>query len=267
MKPFDNVAISSGEPRNNADVWIKHGKNLFNAVIEQGGISDLGADNTGNNRLRTLEFIFLKKGTYTLSFTGLEYSGGYLYNTNGTFNKLLWAWTTGNKTFTIENDSLMRFTFRKSDNAEITPDVVKNIQIEVGLEATEYEAPVVDDILVKHNGVYNSVLKKSITTGQEIRTTNILDGKYVYYKRVDLGNLPNSTTKEVDTGLSNVNILKLDGIAKETFGTVIPLPFVIADTTKSVAIVFNTTTNKITITTGTDRTNFSGYANLYYTKN
>ena len=164
MKPFDHIVVSATEPKNKANIWIKHGKNLFNAVIEQGGISDLGADNTGNNRLRTLEFIFLKKGTYTLSFSGLEYSGGYLYNTNGTFIKLLWAWTTGNKTFTIENDSLMRFTFRKSDNAEITPDVVKNIQIEVGLEATEYEAPVVDDILVNHNGVYNSVLTKKIST-------------------------------------------------------------------------------------------------------
>ena len=158
MKPFDNVAISSGEPRNNADVWIKHGKNLFNAIIEQGGISDLGADNAGNNRLRTLEYIFLKKGTYTLSFTGLEYSGGYLYNTNGTFNKLLWAWTTGNKTFTIENDSLMRFTFRKSDNAEITPDVVKNIQIEAGTVATKFEPYIKSDILVNDNGFYISIL-------------------------------------------------------------------------------------------------------------
>lgn len=177
MKPFDNIAISSGEPRNNADVWIKHGKNLFNAIIEQGGISDLGADNAGNNRLRTLEFIFLKKGTYTLSFTGLEYSGGYLYNTNGTFNKLLWAWTTGNKTFILENDSLLRLTFKKSNDSQITPDVVKNIQIEAGSKATEYEAPVVDDILVNHNGVYNSILNyaenwKDLFNGFKYRKVN-----------------------------------------------------------------------------------------------
>lgn len=263
MKPFDHIVVSATEPKNKANIWIKHGKNLFNAVIEQGGISDLGADNTGNNRLRTLEFIFLKKGTYTLSFSGLEYSGGYLYNTNGTFIKLLWAWTTGNKTFTIENDSLMRFTFRKSDNAEITPDVVKNIQIEVGLEATEYEAPVVDDILVNHNGVYNSVLTKKISTGIEIKTNRRIDGKDIYYKRIDLGTGPNATSKAYSIGINFSNIVDANVFVKGS-ANCFKLPFLAQDAQEFINYYFQS--NQIIIQAGKDRSKYNLYLDIYYTK-
>ena len=157
-KQFSNVAVSSTEPENGADVWIKHSKNLFSSIIERGGISDDGKDTSGNNRLRSQEYIFLKKGTYTLSFTGLEESGGYLYNLDKTFNKLLWAWTSGNKTFTLENDSLIRFTFRKSNNAEISIEELKNIQIEAGTGATKFEPYIKSDILVNYNGFYISIL-------------------------------------------------------------------------------------------------------------
>lgn len=284
MKPFNNVIVSAAEPKNNADVWIKHSKNLLrlndytesksgltltvkNNVIK---ITGSGSDTFYLDKIINFTDLAnkIKGKTITLSSTDINYCSFTL--------------ATGQSPYFLQLGTLID-ELRKKQTKEITEDLAYGsiyvpekvneqtiefkLQIEFGDTATDWQEPFEDDILVNNNGVYNSVLKKSITTGQEIRTTNILDGKYVYYKRVDLENLPNSTTKEVDTGLSNVNILKLDGIAKETFGTVIPLPFVIADTTKSVAIVFNTTTNKITITTGTDRTNFSGYANLYYTKN
>lgn len=263
MKPFDPIVVSATEPKNKANIWIKHGKNLFNAVIEQGGISDLGADNTGNNRLRTLEFIFLKKGTYTLSFSGLEYSGGYLYNTNGTFNKLLWAWTTGNKTFTIENDSLMRFTFRKSDNAEITPDVIKNIQIEVGTEATEYEQYLEPDIFVNNNGVYNSVLTQDITTGVEFKTNKKIDGKDIYYKKINLGTGPSSSSKTYAIGINFNNIIDANVFAKST-STFLKLPFTAQSSTEFINYYF-TGTNVI-IQVGKDRSNFNLYLDIYYTK-
>lgn len=258
MKPFDNVVVSATEPKNKVKIWIQHKYFKYNGAwqnITYGGNGEVQS----NSKRLTTDKIKLEKGNYKLdNLNNPEISPVAIAK----FNEESFVELKANIKFPYElvvDDTFNQISlvFKKTNDGVITSGDVKNFEI------LSYE----NDILVNDNGVYNSVLKKSITTGQEIRTTNILDGKYVYYKRVDLGNLPNSTTKEVDTGLSNVNILKLDGIAKETFGTVIPLPFVIADTTKSVAIVFNTTTNKITITTGTDRTNFSGYANLYYTKN
>lgn len=256
MKPFDNVAVSATEPR--SKVWIKHKYVKYNGTWQNITYGENGEVLSNSKRLAS-DKIKLEKGVYKLDNPNNEEISPVAI---AKFNDESFVELKANIKFPYElvvDDTFNQISlvFKKTNDGVITSGDVKNFEI------LSYE----NDILVKDDGVYNSVLKKSITTGQEIRTTNILDGKYVYYRRVDLGNLPNSTTKEVDTGLSNVNILKLDGIAKETFGTVIPLPFVIADTTKSVAIVFNTTTNKITITTGTDRTNFSGYANLYYTKN
>lgn len=299
MKPFDNVVISSTEPKNNADVWIKLSKNFLNTKasylkdtttgitykVNNDGSITLNGTVTKPGSYTLLEGLNLKlKGNYTFSMKiisgsfsvqgvsiaigNAENGGAYYSGAKGILSNLIFRPNTGTdfKVTNNINDIAMYLGIYFNKNT-VFDNLTFTLQLENGQEATEYEQYLEPDILVKDNGVYNSVLTKNIKTGQEIKTNNVLDGKDVYYKRVDLENLPNNTTKEVDTGLSDVNILKIDGIAKESSGTVIPLPFVFTDTTKSVAIVFNTTTNKITITTKTDRTNFSGYANLYYTKN
>ena len=278
MKPFDNVAISSTEPKNKADIWIKHCKNMFKTLPNTQTVNGITFTNNGDGTIIangtatavayiTIDKRNLQSNKYALS--GCPVGGGqdkysiYMTDTS-TWGNIAQDFGNG-ANFNL--DSLKNIEIRLRVAAGVTVNnLVFKPQLEIG-EQTKFTPYFEDDIFVNDNGVYKSVLTKEIKTGIEIKTNNVLDGKDVYYKRVDLENLPNNTTKEVDTGLSDVNILKIDGIAKESSGTVIPLPFVIADTTKSVAIVFNTTTNKITITTGTDRTNFSGYANLYYTKN
>lgn len=39
-------------------------------------------------------------------------------------------------------------------------------------------------------------------TGQEINTNEIIDGKIVYKKRINCGNLPNATSKYVNTRIN-----------------------------------------------------------------
>lgn len=55
-----------------------------------------------------------------------------------------------------------------------------------------------------------------------------IDGKTLYEKTIDCGNLPNSATKKVDTGLlvSSHAIKRMEGTAIDTNGYTIPLPFV-----------------------------------------
>ena len=41
-----------------------------------------------------------------------------------------------------------------------------------------------------------------ITTGQEVKTNEFIDGKRVYKKRINCGNLPNATSKNIATRIN-----------------------------------------------------------------
>jgi hypothetical protein len=114
----------------------------------------------------------------------------------------------------------------------------------------------------------NEKIDQHIITGQEFATNEFIDGKQVYRKRINIGNLPNSDTKDVETGLSNVNPIKIEGMAYRSADNVFfPLPYV--DTFSvgnNIAMNFQASLSKIRIVTGTDRTALTGYIDLYYTK-
>ena len=46
------------------------------------------------------------------------------------------------------------------------------------------------------------VIDIKITTGQEVKTNEIIDGKRVYKKRINCGNLPNATSKNIATRIN-----------------------------------------------------------------
>lgn len=103
-----------------------------------------------------------------------------------------------------------------------------------------------------------------VTTGTELMTNEIIDGKRVYRKRINFGTLPNATSKEVAHGLSNFNLVRIQGIASTSENSNITIPFVHTTATNSVYVVVNAT--KIRINAGTDRSSYSAYIDLYYTK-
>ena len=96
-----------------------------------------------------------------------------------------------------------------------------------------------------------------------------IDGKDCYFKTIDCGALPNADVKTVDSGLTNVNVYKIEGVAiRESDKTVFPIPYAVTDNVQYQASVsFNITNGSITLATGSDRSAFTKtYITLYYTK-
>lgn len=93
----------------------------------------------------------------------------------------------------------------------------------------------------------------------------------VYEKTIDFGALPNATTKNIESGLTNESIVNIFGIATRiTSGTIpmsVSLPYADAnDVLASISIMYVYDNSKISIKTGLDRSNWTAYITLQYTK-
>ena len=87
-----------------------------------------------------------------------------------------------------------------------------------------------------------------------------IDGKDIYRKVVDFGALPNLTTKTVSSGLTNVNITRIYGIACASVA-IIPLPY-----SNEVTLYFSN--NNVCVATNDDFSNYEqSYVVIEYTKN
>lgn len=93
-----------------------------------------------------------------------------------------------------------------------------------------------------------------------------IDNKTIYRKTVNIGSLPNATTKTVAHGISNLGyIINISGSAKySNTGACIPIPLVTNNATTQVLVTVDLT--NITISGGNDRSDASGYITLWYTK-
>lgn len=109
----------------------------------------------------------------------------------------------------------------------------------------------------------------NVVTGRETPTNEYIDYKQVYRKRIDIGVLPNATTKEVATGLSNINCIRLEGIAKYEYGTWAPLPMVENSNSSNynAAIKLVRYGESLQIKCDADQSALNGYVDIYYTKN
>lgn len=107
-------------------------------------------------------------------------------------------------------------------------------------------------------------LKTNIVIGQEFETGRIIDGKKEFGKEIYIGSLPNAARKIVETGLTNVKLTKLHGIARDS-SIQIPLPFAYPELPSCIGIMF--VNGSLYINTGSDRTKFTSEITIYYTKN
>ena len=122
--------------------------------------------------------------------------------------------------------------------------------------------PLLKQILIKLKDIDVKVI-----TGQEVKTNEIIDGKRVYKKRMNCGAGPNNGTRSIATGVSNVTYIRAEGIA--TNGTMyFPLnntrP---VDGTDSGAIGMYINSDALVIDSKSDRSSYTVYVDLYYTKN
>ena len=92
-----------------------------------------------------------------------------------------------------------------------------------------------------------------------------IDGKTIYRKHVNLGSLTNTTPKSVAHGISNLStVVSLTGFA--TNGTVfLPLPLARYNNFASQIGLYMDTTN-VVVEPGNDRTTYTGYVVIEYTK-
>lgn len=91
------------------------------------------------------------------------------------------------------------------------------------------------------------------------------DGKHIYKKTINCGNLPNNTTKIVAHGISNISkIVRIEGTA-DNGGMYLPLPWMdINSAGRQVQVIVDDT--DILLATAYDRSSYSAYVTLYYTK-
>ena len=152
------------------------GKNLFDVSenpLEQGGIaSNDGQDaaSSYNFRVRVNGYVpVMPNTTYTASVKDLqiyylEYEQDTTYTTRHAsgFADNSVTFTTGANTYFI------RLQFRKSDNSNITPSEVTNVQLELGSTATTYEA-------YFNGGQATAEMLLKIGTYQDVQS--VLDGE------------------------------------------------------------------------------------------
>jgi hypothetical protein len=94
-------------------------------------------------------------------------------------------------------------------------------------------------------------------------------GKKLYRKVVDFGALPNATGKSVNSGLSDITITKIYGIANSSSLSLV-LPYIAIGAnmaTASIEVDYQYANNNILITTGSNRSGYNAYVVLEYTKN
>ena len=120
------------------------GKNLFDGIIEFGGINaNTGLDTTWSSNFRTSFMRVPKNNTnflFTFNYKGLQMSGGYLviiyYNEN---KERILSQSVGNQQpFNFNQDA---YYYRITQNIEDNLDIldITNIQLEEGTVATSYE--------------------------------------------------------------------------------------------------------------------------------
>lgn len=110
---------------------------------------------------------------------------------------------------------------------------------------------------------YSEALMPNYSTTEQKTGQKWIDGKDIFSKTIDCGALPDNTSKLVAAGLSNVTVIKIEGVA--IGGSSIHLPHI---STNSVYIEISyEASNEVFIRTNGYFSTMHGYVTLYYTKN
>lgn len=98
-----------------------------------------------------------------------------------------------------------------------------------------------------------------------------INGKMIYCKVVDIGNLPNTTYKRIDVATNVSEIVSIKGLAPLPYGGTdyyMPLPFMDSQQTGNIKLLGLLTngTAQVQIETFSDRSSATGYIIVEYTK-
>ena len=125
----------------------------------------------------------------------------------------------------------------------------------------------IDDGAVTASKIDFSTLGGNYSTTEADTNYTWIDGKHIYKKTVDFGSLPNTTNKSVAHGISNMAyVVKYEGMITYSNDNIFRQIPHISPATITDQVLFEIDPTNITAYTGTDRSNFSAYVTIYYTK-
>lgn len=120
------------------------------------------------------------------------------------------------------------------------------------------------------NGTITLNAEPDYSTSEVDTKVKWVDGKTIYRKTIDIGALPNATTKTVAHGITSIGtVIDAKGSALRSTDSVwflipnVPNPLV---GNVNVGIGITVSSSSIEISTGVDRTDMTGYVTLWYTK-
>lgn len=94
-----------------------------------------------------------------------------------------------------------------------------------------------------------------------------IDGKPIYRKTIDVGALPNNTTKNVAHNISNLGyVVDARGFASSTWGAFYPIPTIYPASDASYNTMLAVTSTNIELICGANNSAKSGYVTIWYTK-
>lgn len=193
------VAVSKTQPSTSENVWIKKGKNhfdennitkLLNCTYSNGVVTQSQADTASEIKIILQTYMNETYVNTVENKTAIIGTMSYTFAKNNTFNSIRFGAhgsTLDTKIQVNISDLTDGETYTLSfDVTNITQGSIswKDIQIEQGLEATEYEGHVDKEILVKNdNGVFEKFYSEDdlILLGEGIRN-NSISGSCKYYK-------------------------------------------------------------------------------------
>ena len=109
---------------------------------------------------------------------------------------------------------------------------------------------------------------KDVYSTDEVKTNKVwIDGKPIYRRVYNVGTMPNSGAKNINAGITNF------GTCVNIFGgatngdNCITLPFIAPEVhNNSITLLYSKNRNQIELWSGTDRSEYSGYVTIEYTK-
>ena len=233
--------------------YTDNGDGTFTANGEATALSDLVLYTRG------VAGFPLKAGTYTLSGAPEGSAADtYCIYVRGTGSSATSYIDYGSGvTFTLDTDEANMGIYLRVKGGVTVSDLTYKPMIRM--------ASVKDDTYTPYVMTNKELTKDMMYSTSEIVTgKKWIDGKPIYRKVIDIGTLPNTTTKSVDHGITNFDLcISLVGVVRNSTSR-LTIPSVWNDATETIGIYANGTS--VIVSTSKDRSSFSGYAIIEYTK-